>query len=473
MAKTVSRTETQAPQGHGTIVSIQGSILDAAFPEGVPSINHLLKAERAAGEDVFIEVAEHLDEGLVRGIAMGPTRGLERGGIIRDTGRTIMVPVGRELLGRVFDVFGRPIDRKGPVPRGLQERSIHRGTVALDRQAPKSAIFETGIKAVDLLAPIELGGKSGLFGGAGVGKTVLIMEMIRNMVSRYQGVSIFCGIGERSREGEELYREISDAGVLNNTLMVFGQMSEPPGVRFRVGHSALTMAEYFRDDLGQDVLLLIDNIFRFIQAGSEISGLLGQIPSRMGYQPTLASDLADLEERIASTPQGSITSVQAVYVPADDITDPAAEHVFGHLSSSIVLSRRRAGEGLYPAIDPLQSGSNMLVPHVVGQRHYRVAQETRRNLAGYEDLKDIIAMLGIDELSREDRATVNRARRLERFLTQPFAVTEQFTGYKGKTVPLEAVIEGCERILGDEFASAPENALYMIGSIDEVKAHES
>jgi F-type H+-transporting ATPase subunit beta len=337
----------------------------------------------------------------------------------------------------------------------------------LDKQSTTSKIFKTGIKGIDVLSPLELGGKAGLFGGAGVGKTVLIMEMIHNMVGVYEGISMFCGIGERCREGEELYREMQQAGVLDNTVMIFGQMNEPPGARFRVGHAALTMAEYFRDDTKQDILLLIDNIFRFIQAGMEVSGLMGQLPSRLGYQPTLGSDLAALEERICNTQSGAITSVQAVYVPADDFTDPAAVHTFGHLSASIVLSRKKASEGLYPAIDPLQSGSSMLVPHIVGNRHYQIAQEIRRTLANYEDLKDIIAMLGIEELSQDDRRTVYRARRLERFLTQPFAVTEQFTGYEGKVVELDEALKGCERILDDEFSDYPEKALYMIGEIDE------
>jgi F-type H+-transporting ATPase subunit beta len=327
--------------------------------------------------------------------------------------------------------------------------------------------FETGIKVVDLLAPYQRGGKIGLFGGAGVGKTVLIMEMINNMVSGHEGVSIFCGIGERCREGEELYREMKEAGVLDNTVMVYAQMNEPPGARFRVGHSALTMAEHFRDRQGQDVLLLVDNIFRFIQAGMEVSGLMGRLPSRLGYQPTLGTELAALEERICNTARAAITSIQAVYVPADDFTDPAAVHTFGHLSASIVLSRKKASQGLYPAIDPLQSGSNMLVPHIVGRRHYEIAQEIRRTLANYEELKDIIAMLGMEELSSDDRKTVNRARRLERFFTQPFAVTEQFTNYEGRRVTLEQALDGCERILNDEFAEAAERDLYMIGAIDE------
>jgi F-type H+-transporting ATPase subunit beta len=332
-----------------------------------------------------------------------------------------------------------------------------------------SEIFETGIKAIDVLAPLERGGKAGLFGGAGVGKTVLITEMIHNTVSHHEGMSIFCGIGERCREGEELYREMEESGVLGNTVMVFGQMNEPPGARFRVGHAALTMAEYFRDDAKQDVLLMIDNIFRFIQAGMEVSGLLGQLPSRLGYQPTLATELAELEERICNTKTGAITSIQAVYVPADDFTDPSAVHTFGHLSATIALSRKRASEGLYPAIDLLQSGSKMLMPNIAGERHYKIAQEIRKTLAIYEDLKDIIAMLGISELSREDQRTVFRARRLERFFTQPFFVTEQFTGTAGKMVSREETLIGCERILNDEFAEYPERALYMIGSIDEAK----
>jgi F-type H+/Na+-transporting ATPase subunit beta len=323
-----------------------------------------------------------------------------------------------------------------------------------------------------VLSPLERGDRAGLFGGAGVGKTVLITELIHNVVGQYEGVSLFCGIGERSREAEELYREMKEAGVLDKTVMIFGQMNEPPGARFRVGHAALTMAEYFRDDAQQDVLLLIDNIFRFIQAGSEVSGLMGQIPSRVGYQPTLATELAELQERICNTATGAITSVQAVYVPADDFTDPAAIHTFGYLTATIVLSRKRASEGLYPAIDPLQSGSKMLTPRVVGERHYHIAQEIRRTLAGYEELKDIIAMLGLEELSPEDRRVVERARRLERFLTQPFFTTEQFTGMSGKSVSLAEALDGCERILNDEFADYPERALYMIGPISEAEAKQ-
>lgn len=416
--------------------------------------------------EIAIEVVTYLSAKVIRGIALTPTQGLARGAQVLDTGQPLQVPVGKHLLGRVFNVFGEPIDGNGPVEG--ERRSLYASPIPLDQRTTGTDILVTGIKAIDLLAPLERGSKAGLFGGAGVGKTVLITEMIHNIVSRYNGVSIFCGIGERSREGEELYREMKAAGVIDNTVMVFGQMNEPPGSRFRVGHAALTMAEYFRDQAHQDVLLMIDNIFRFIQAGSEVSGLMGQLPSRVGYQPTLATELAELEERICSTARGAITSVQAVYVPADDLTDPAAVHTFSHLSASIVLSRRRTSEGLYPAVDPLQSGSKMLTPTVVGQRHYQVAQAVRKNLADYEDLKDIIAMLGLEELAQHERQTVYRARRLERFLTQPFFTTEQFTGIPGKLVSLDQTLTGCEAILNDEFSELPEQALYMVGTVEEV-----
>jgi F-type H+-transporting ATPase subunit beta len=449
----------------GKVLSVRSSVVDVSFPTA-PSIRNVLKA----GDEgqVIIEVFTQLDNNTVRGVALTPTQGLARGSVVIDTGKPLEVPVGKELMGRVFNVFGQTIDKKGNV-EDVEIRSIHREPIPLRDQSTVSEIFETGIKAIDVLAPLERGGKAGLFGGAGVGKTVLITEMIHNTVSHHEGMSIFCGIGERCREGEELYREMEESGVLGNTVMVFGQMNEPPGARFRVGHAALTMAEYFRDDAKQDVLLMIDNIFRFIQAGMEVSGLLGQLPSRLGYQPTLATELAELEERICNTKTGAITSIQAVYVPADDFTDPSAVHTFGHLSATIALSRKRASEGLYPAIDLLQSGSKMLMPNIAGERHYKIAQEIRKTLAIYEDLKDIIAMLGISELSREDQRTVFRARRLERFFTQPFFVTEQFTGTAGKMVSREETLIGCERILNDEFAEYPERALYMIGSIDEAK----
>jgi F-type H+-transporting ATPase subunit beta len=372
----------------------------------------------------------------------------------------------------MFNVFGEPIDGHEALEK-VDFRSIHNTPIDLAKRVTREEVFFTGIKAIDLLVPLERGGKAGLFGGAGVGKTVVITELIHNVVGKHKGMSIFCGIGERCREGEEIYREMGNAGVLQNTVMVFGQMNEPPGARFRVGHAALTMAEYFRDDLEQDVLLLIDNIFRFIQAGSELSGLLGRLPSRMGYQPTMATELAELEERISSTSEAAITSIQAVYVPADDLTDPSAVHTFSHLSASIVLSRKRASEGFYPAIDLLQSRSSMLQPRIVGERHYDVAEEVRKTLAVYEELKDIIAMLGLEEISREDRKIVFRARRLERFLTQPFFTTTQFTGLEGRMVELEETLEGCERILNDAFSDYPESALYMIGSVKEAKKEKS
>jgi F-type H+-transporting ATPase subunit beta len=445
----------------GTVLSVRGSVIDASFPNHLPSLNNILRGGK--DKSIVIEVLTHLDSKTARGIALTSTQGLAQGASVLDVGHPLKVPVGKRLLGRMFNVFGETIDEKRAI-KGGEWRTIHQDPIPLDRQSTTSEIFTTGIKAIDVLAPLERGGKAGLFGGAGVGKTVLIMEMIQNMVGQHEGVSLFCGIGERSREGEELYREMKEAGVLDNTVMVFGQMNEPPGARFRVGHAALTMAEYFRDDEQQDVLLLIDNIFRFIQAGMEVSGLMGQLPSRLGYQPTLGTELAELEERICSTATGAITSVQAVYVPADDFTD-----TFGHLSASIVLSRKKASEGLYPAIDPLQSGSSMSVPIVVGERHYGIAQEIRKTLANYEELKDIIAMLGMEELSQEDRRAVHRARKLERFLTQPFSVTEQFTGYKGCTVDLADALDGCERILNDEFSDYPERSFYMIGKIEEAK----
>ena len=450
----------------GTTVAVRGSVVDVEFPGDLPAVNNRLEAGADGGS--VLEVASHVDARTVRTIALTPTRGLARGDVVRNTGRSLDVPVGRALLGRMLNIFGEVIDG-GPPLTGVERRSIYQRPVPLTEQATTSETLVTGIKAIDLLSPLERGGKTGLFGGAGVGKTVIITELIHNMVGQHQGVSLFCGIGERCREAEELYREMREAGVLESTVMVFGQMNEPPGSRFRVGHTALAIAEYFRDRERQDVLLLIDNIFRFIQAGAEVSGLLGRIPSRVGYQPTLASELAELQERISNTDSGAITSVQAVYVPADDFTDPAAVHTFAHLSASLVLSRRRASEGLYPAVNPLQSGSKMLSPATVGVRHYRVAQDVKRTLAAYEDLKDIIAMLGLEELSREDRQTVQRARRLERFLTQPFHTTEQFTNLPGRTVTLDDTLDGCERIMADEFSDWPERALYMIGTVGEAK----
>lgn len=465
---TTTHDKASKKQALGTVVAVRGSVVDIRFSEHLPSVRNLLKAGPDA--KVFLEVQTQLNDDLVRAIALNPTAGLARGMPVQDTGGPLLVPVGPNILSRMFDVFGNAIDG-GPAPSHVEWRSVHNAPPPLSSRSTKTEVFSTGIKMIDLLVPIERGGKTGLFGGAGVGKTVLLTEMIHNMVADHHGTSIFCGIGERCREGEELHREMQEAGVLSNMVMIFGQMNELPGSRFRVGHAALTMAEYFRDDEHKDVLLLIDNIFRFIQAGSEVSGLLGQMPSRLGYQPTLSTELAQLEERIANTTAGAITSIQAVYVPADDFTDPAAVHTFSHLSASIALSRKRASEGLYPAVDPLQSHSKMLTASVVGERHYELAQSVRRTLAQYEDLKDIISMLGLEQLSQIDRKVVTRARQLERFLTQPFYTTGQFSGMTGTTVSLEDTLGGCERILHDEFADYPESAFYMISTIDQLK-HE-
>ncbi len=450
---------TQRHTDRGHVVAIHGGVVDVCFPERIPAMNHELRL----GDDdaVVAEVASQLDPHTVRAIAITSLRGLARGAPAKNLGRPLQVPVGKPLLGRVLDVFGNPLDQ-GDSLDSVPRRSIHQPPPSINHRIARSEVFTTGIKAIDLLSPLERGGKAGLFGGAGVGKTVLITELIHNIVGGHDGISLFCGIGERCREAEELYREMGSAGVRDNTVMVFGQMNEPPGARFRVGHAAMTMAESFRDDEKQDVLLLIDNIFRFVQAGMEVSGLLGQLPSRVGYQPSLANDLAELEERICTTADAAITSV---YVPADDFTDPSAVHTFAHLSATVVLSRKRASEGLYPAIDPLKSTSEMMLPGVVGERHYNTASEVRQTLASYEELKDIIAMLGMEELSRQDRLAVNRARRLERFLTQPFFTTQQFTGHEGSMVSIDETLEGCERILADEFQDRPERELYMIGTI--------
>lgn len=452
-----------ATRTDGRIAAIRGGVVDVAFDGAVPRIHDLL----IAGE-VPLEVSALIGQGMVRAMAMAPVRGLGLGMAVRATGGPIEVPVGEAVLGRMLDVFGAPIDGR-PAPDAGSRRSIHQAPPKLSDRVVHSAFLETGIKAIDLLSPIERGGKTGLFGGAGVGKTVLITELINNTVQHHKGVSLFCGIGERSREAEELYREMGEAGVREKTVMLFGQMNEAPGVRFLIGSTALTMAEYFRDEKGQDVLLLIDNIFRFVQAGSEVSGLMGRMPSRVGYQPTLATELAALEERITSTSRGAITSIQAVYVPADDFTDPAAAHIFSHLSASVVLSRKRASDGLYPAVDPLASASVMLTPSVVGQRHYDIARAVRSTLAAYDELRDIIAMLGLEELSSADRLTVARARRLERFLTQPFVTTEAFSSMKGKTVPIAETLDGCEAILTQTEFTLPESACYMIGGLGDLE----
>ncbi|MGD9638283.1 MAG: F0F1 ATP synthase subunit beta [Alphaproteobacteria bacterium] len=465
----MQKSENNQNLSCGKIIAVQGGVVDVYFEGDLPPIYGKLTTEQGE-RDLVIEVQSHLDMNTVRGIAMGPTSGLARGMSVTNTGTFLDMPVGDNVLGRMINVFGEPIDMKGEI-KALERRPVHNSSLPLYKREVKSEIFITGIKAIDLLSPLERGGKAGLFGGAGVGKTVLITEMINNMFGRYDGVSIFCGVGERCREGEELYNEMVDAGVLDKTIMVFGQMNEAPGIRFRVGQSALTVAEYFRDDKHQDVLLMIDNIFRFIQAGTEVSGLMGRIPSRVGYQSTLGTDIASLQERITSSSTGAITSIQAVYVPADDFTDPSATHTFGHLSATVVLSRQRAAQGLYPAIDPLQSDSKMLNPLNVGERHYSVARAVRQTLTEYEELKDIIAMLGLDELPEKDQKTVARARRLERFLTQPFYTTKHFTGMDGKSVDLEDTLAGCEKILYDDSClTMPEKTFYMVGSIAEAEA---
>lgn len=452
----------------GTVARVTGSVVDVMFDHGLPAINHVL---RVPDTEIAVEVVSHLDLLTIRAVALSPIRGLARGQAVVDTGAPLEVPVGDAVIGRVFDVFGNTVDGLADTAvDDLPRRSIHQHSVPLIHRPPTSQTFMTGIKVIDLLAPLERGGKAGLFGGAGVGKTVLIMELVNNVAGAHKGVSVFCGIGERKREAEELQRELKGSGVLDKSVLVFGQMDEQPGARLRVGHTALTMAEWFRDEQGSDVLLLVDNIFRFVQAGAEVSALLGNVPSRLGYQPDLETMLASLEERIASTEIGAITSVQAVYVPADDFTDPAAVHVFGHLSASIVLSRDRASRGLYPAINPLRSDSKMLTPGVVGDRHYGIARETRETLARYEELQDVISMLGIEELAKQDQLAVGRARRLERFLTQPFAVTEQFTGRTGRFVELDDVLEGCERIIAGDLDDRREAEFYMIGSLDDLEA---
>ncbi len=453
----------------GKLTQIIGAVLDIKFTDGLPEINEAINIQTNDGGKLVVEVAQHLGDDTVRCIAMGPTDGLVRGMEAEATGSPIKVPVGENTLGRIFNVLGEAIDNK-PAPEGVEYSPIHRPAPEFKEQSTKTEILETGIKVVDLLCPYQKGGKIGLFGGAGVGKTVLIQELIRNIATEHGGYSVFAGVGERTREGNDLYHEMSDSGVINKTAMVFGQMNEPPGTRMRVGLTGLTMAEYFRDKGGKDVLLFIDNIFRFTQAGSEVSALLGRMPSAVGYQPTLQTEMGALQERITSTKDGSITSVQAVYVPADDLTDPAPATTFAHLDATTVLSRSIAELGIYPAVDPLESTSRILDPRVVGEEHYKVARGVQEILQKYKELQDIIAILGMDELSEDDKLVVNRARKIQRFLSQPFFVATQFTGLEGKYVPVSETIRGFKEILEGKHDDIPESYFLSSGTIDEVVA---
>ncbi|MCX6714844.1 MAG: F0F1 ATP synthase subunit beta [Candidatus Uhrbacteria bacterium] len=451
----------------GKISQVIGPVVDVRFEEGqLPEINTALTVKREGGI-LTLEVAQHTGHNVVRTIAMTSTDGLERGMEVVNTGKPITVPVGPETLGRMFNVTGEPVDNM-PEPKAKRRDPIHRAAPSFDEQSTKDEIFETGIKVIDLICPFLRGGKTGLFGGAGVGKTVLIQELIHNIAKEHGGYSVFAGVGERTREGNDLYMEMKDSGVLDKTALVFGQMNEPPGARARVALSGLTLAEYFRDDEGRDVLLFIDNIFRFTQAGSEVSSLLGRIPSAVGYQPNLATEMGGLQERITSTKKGSITSIQAVYVPADDLTDPAPATTFGHLDSTVVLARSLAELGIYPAVDPLDSSSTILDPNIVGDEHYKVARGVQVVLQRYKDLQDIIAILGMDELSEDDKRTVARARKIQKFLSQPFSVAEVFTGSPGKYVKLEDTVRSFKGILDGQYDDIPEQAFYMKGSIEEV-----
>ncbi|CAK0753304.1 ATP synthase F1 complex subunit beta [uncultured Gammaproteobacteria bacterium] len=470
----MSEIQTETGTSTGRVVGVRGSVVDVEFPAGaLPALNEALRLRSGDGRPLVIEVQQHLDPRTVRAVALNSTSGLIRGEPVFATGGPITVPVGEAVLGRLIDVLGVPHDGQPDFPEDTPRWAIHRASPPLKRQSSAREPFFTGIKVIDLLAPLIRGGKAGMFGGAGVGKTVLIMELIRTTVQRYQGVSVFTGIGERSREGHELLQELNSSGVIKRTALIFGQMNEPPGARWRVGLSGLTVAEYFRDERHQDVLLLMDNVFRFVQAGTEVSGLLGRLPSRVGYQPTLATEIAALQERIASVGDAAITSIQAVYVPADDYTDPAVAETFSHLDSSIVLSRDMAAEGLYPAIDPLASTSVLLDPAVVGAEHFAIAQEVRKTIAHYRDLQEIIALLGIEELSQSDKMAVYRARRLLRFLTQPFLVTEAFTGLAGRTVDLVDTLAGCRAILNGEGDAMSESAFYMVGDFAEAKSKQA
>ncbi len=453
--------------GTGKIVQIIGAVVDVRFQKHeLPRLLNAIECDNN-GQRLVLEVAQHIGDDVVRCIAMSSTDGLVRGLDAVDTGSPIRVPVGRETLGRVFNLLGDPVDEK-PMLETAEEWPIHRDAPSYEEQAASSEMLETGIKVIDLIAPYQKGGKIGLFGGAGVGKTVLIQELINNVANQHGGISVFTGVGERTREGNDLYNEMKESGVLEKTCLVYGQMNEPPGARMRVALSGLTMAEYFRDTEGQDVLLFIDNIFRFTQAGSEVSALLGRMPSAVGYQPTLATEMGALQERITSTGKGSITSVQAVYVPADDLTDPAPATTFAHLDATTVLSRQIASLGIYPAVDPLESSSRILSPEIVGQEHYRVAREVQTMLQRYTELQDIIAIMGMDELSDEDKLTVSRARKVQRFLSQPFSVAEQFTGMQGKYVPIAETIRGFREIIDGEHDDIPESAFLFAGTIDDV-----
>ena len=459
-----------AEQNTGKITQVIGAVLDIRFDQGVlPEINDAVEIRRKDGSKLVAETAQHLGDDIIRCIAMGPTDGLVRGMEAIATGGPITVPVGEVTLGRIFNVLGEPIDKK-PVPEGVKRNPIHRKAPTFAEQATETEILETGIKVVDLLCPYQKGGKIGLFGGAGVGKTVLIQELIRNVATEHGGYSVFTGVGERTREGNDLYTEMSESGVIDKTAMVFGQMNEPPGARMRVGLTGLTIAENFRDEGGKDVLLFIDNIFRFTQAGSEVSALLGRVPSAVGYQPTLQTEMGALQERITSTKNGSITSVQAVYVPAEDLTDPAPATTFAHLDATTVLSRAIVEQGIYPAVDPLESTSRILDPRIVGEEHYQVARGVQEILQRYKELQDIIAILGMDELSEEEKVLVARARKVQRFLSQPFFVAEQFTGTTGRYVPLGETIQGFKEILEGKYDEIPEGMFLNAGNIDDVLA---
>ncbi len=463
---TERKSHNMANQNIGTIVQVIGAVLDIRFaPDALPNLLNAIEIDNH-GKRLVVEVAQHIGDDIVRCIAMGSTDGLVRGMDAVDTGTSIKVPVGDCTLGRIFNLLGEAVDNK-PQPETDEWWEIHRPAPTFEEQEASNEVLETGLKVVDLIAPYLKGGKIGLFGGAGVGKTVLIMELINNVAKQHGGISVFTGVGERTREGNDLYREMTESGVINKTALVYGQMNEPPGARMRVALSGLTMAEYFRDKEGQDVLLFIDNIFRFTQAGSEVSALLGRMPSAVGYQPTLATEMGALQERITSTKKGSITSVQAVYVPADDLTDPAPATTFAHLDATTVLSRNIASMGIYPAVDPLESTSRILSPEIVGNEHYQVARDVQAILQRYNELQDIIAILGMDELSDEDRLTVSRARKIQRFLSQPFSVAEAFTGMEGKYVPLKETIRGFKEIIEGKHDDLPESAFLFVGTIDE------